>query len=144
MYQEPLPKNTTLGSAATFACNVSGNTGISWLVDGLSHHEVIIQERGISSQSHYNEASDSTKSVLTVPCDKQNNNTMLQCVGYSSGQFVKSNQVLLRIQGYSHLYQWLSRSFLFLLLLFFSFTLCMYFNYTYHVFVMLCGDIKAF
>ena len=100
MYHEPLPKNATLGSSVTFACNVSGNTAISWLVDGTSHHEVTVTERGISSEDYYSEASDSTSSILTVNCNEQNNNTLLQCVGYSGGQFAKSRKVLLRIQGH--------------------------------------------
>lgn len=105
MFQEPLPKNATLGSAATFVCNVSGNTGIAWFVDGASHHEMTIQDRGISSQDHYSAASNSTRSVLTVFCDEQNNNTVLQCIGYNSGQLAKSNEVLLRIQGDCHPYR---------------------------------------
>ena len=103
IYEGPVAKNASLGSSVTFSCNISGNTGISWLVDGTSHYEVSIMKRGISSQDYYNEASDSTKSILTVTCEEQNNNTLLQCIGYSNGQLAQSSEVLLRIQGHSFL-----------------------------------------
>ena len=99
LYEAPLSRNTTLGGSANFTCNISGNIAVFWYVDGLFYKDITIVARGVSYEYDYDEVSDSTKSVLTVACGEQNNNTVLQCSGFDNGEFIESSTVLLRIQG---------------------------------------------
>ena len=98
-YEAPLPKNTTLGSSAKFSCNVSGSSTVFWYVNGTFYKDQAVLARGISSEHEYDDLSDSSKTILTIDCDEQNNNTLIQCSGIHGDQLIESSVVVLRIQG---------------------------------------------
>lgn len=111
-YKAPLPKNATLGSSANFSCNVSGSgSTVFWHVNGTYYKEQTVLSRGVSYDHDYDDLSDSSKSILTIACDEQNNNTLVQCKGFLVDQLIESSVVVLRIQGALSLPQTVSARF---------------------------------
>ena len=98
-YEAPLPKNATLGSSANFSCNISGSSTVFWYVNETFYKDQTVLARGVSAEHEYDELSDSSKSILTIVCDEQNNNTLIQCSGIHGDQLIESSVVVLRIQG---------------------------------------------
>ena len=94
-----MSKNATLGSSANFTCNVSGTAAVFWYVDGVYYKNLTVLARGVSYEYDYDEISDSSKSILTVICEEQNNNTFIQCSGFQGDQLIESSILVLRIQG---------------------------------------------
>ena len=94
-----MSKNATLGSSANFTCNVSGIADVFWYVDGVFYKELTVVARGVSYDYQYDEASESSRSILHVICKEENNNTFIQCWGFHDDQLISSSIVVLRIQG---------------------------------------------
>ena len=79
-----------VGENALFHCNGSGIT-IVWIVDGLSHQNPSIINRGITQ--HTVASSGTVQSTLTVPATLVNNGTTVQCVIYP-GEVISNTATL--------------------------------------------------
>ena len=79
-----------VGENALFHCNGSG-IFVIWKVDGLSHQNPSIINRGITQ--HTVLSSGTVQSTLTVPATLVNNGTTVQCVIYP-GEVTSNNATL--------------------------------------------------
>ena len=80
-----------VGENALFHCNGSG-IFVIWKVDGLSHQNPSIINRGIT-QHTVSPSSGTVQSTLTVPATQVNNGTTVQCVLYP-GEVTSNNATL--------------------------------------------------
>lgn len=98
MLISPVSTNSSLGGTASFSCSVKGSS-LHWFVDGVSHQNIAVKSRGISSKDTYNFSNSVFQSVLTVECSLENNNTGIQCIVFEGDESDTSAVSTLLIQG---------------------------------------------
>ena len=92
----PVSVSALVGENALFHCIGSGIFAI-WKVDGLSHQNPSIINRGIT-QHTVSTSSGTVQSTLTVPATLVNNGTTVQCVIYP-GEVTSNNATLTVLPG---------------------------------------------